>query len=230
METKITPLADAKTINDFKPYVRSAAWSVYDTGHDGENGNRYVVSFIDDSSVASIKETGITQIIAPGIVAECFISAGLDLLDVPEIEEVYGLQWSDVSHGIMLDAAVEKAKEYGDGWRLPTADEMVEASMADIIYLTPHLSEFRWTPHGLENMEIGRFHFADRDMHNQENQALNARFVKEIDYVERRALTLSVSQSGDIGASYAHSRENFFGSFGKDSKASNSYSPQNFKR
>lgn len=229
METKITPLADAKTINDFKPYVQSAAWDVYNTGHEDETLNRYVVSFIDDSAIASIKETGITQIIAPGIVAECFISAGLDLFDVPEVEEIDGLQWSDVSQGITLDAAVEKAKEYGDGWRLPTADEMVEASMADVIYLTPYLSEFRWTPHGLESMEIGRFHFADRQMHDQENQVLNARFVREIDYIQRQALTLSISQNGEIGGQ-SPQRENFFESFSKDSKTLQSSSSPSFKR
>ena len=233
-------IKDAKTAADFLPYVQSAYWE-HGVGGDevSQNGQkRYRVSFIDGSVVSNTGDNGLIETVSPGIVATRFIDAGITLTDIPAMEEINGLYWSSVCENVSVDQAVEMAKKYGEGWRLPTSIEMVGVSAADLVEHGEFIQEFRWTPAGIDygpdSMSICQFHFDDRinvqGKSREPDKTLNARFVKEIDQEQRRMLVLSIGGNGmEIGGT-SSPRENFFGSFGKDAKASNIYNTQSFKR
>lgn len=237
MEENNCSIKDAKTAADFLPYVQSAYWENSDEVAQ-DSKKRYTVSFIDGSAVSTMNENGAIETVSPGTVATYFIDAGIVLTDVSPMEEINGLHWSPVCENISFDQAIDMAKKYGGGWRLPTSIEMVGVSTANLVEHGEFIQEFRWTPSGIDYgpdaMSVCEFHFnnggEEQIKRKESSQALNARFVKEIDLSQRRMLIISINGSGIDTSGMLAQRESFFGSLGKDSRILHPCNSLSFKR
>jgi len=200
-------LADAKSIEDFIPYVQSAYGESYGSDKDGNpcyctdpnhvrDFYRYHVTFIDGSVMANIYDLKVTKILVPGIVAEAFEESGLALKDIPSVFEINGMHWSKTMYFLNWDDAMKGAAKYSDDWRLPTPAEMTAASEAKELHHGFFIKESYWTTEEVHDNTMAIIHryFSNRQWAEGKRNQYSARFVKEINYDLRNDLIRSLNQ------------------------------------